>query len=214
MFSLAEPVTQRDLAVQRGVGKRTDDAAATVEATLSAVRTLIQRDGMIDFNIRELLALAGVSNRAFYRHFPTKEAVIAAIVEEVYGTMVRSLAEAVAGTDDPEAQLVAWIDEALRYAHDPGHRTPGRVFAAYEARLRDEHPEVYRASGRALVAQVRSILAAGAAHGVFAADPTSARAKLVVRLVVATLQHHVIERSTPSVQERDALVAFVAGACR
>ena len=220
MFSLADtapsgaPASQRELAVRRGLGRRSDDAAATVEATLAAARTLIERDGVIDFNVRELLALAQVSNRAFYRHFPTKESVVAALVEEVYSTMVHSLAAAIERTDGAEARMAAWIDDALQYARDPGHRARGRVFVAYEARLRDEHPEIYRSTGSSLVQQVSAIIREGSRSGVFAAGAPTRRARIVVRLVVATLQHHVLERTVPTAAERDALVAFVIGACR
>jgi AcrR family transcriptional regulator len=220
MFSPADPAidighaSQRDLAVLRGVGKRGDDSTATVEATLAAVRSLIERDGVIDFNMRELLALAGVSNRAFYRHFPSKEAVVTALVEEVYGTMVHSLAEAVGRASGARARMTAWIDESLRYAHDPGHRARGRIFVAYEARLRDEHPEVYRRAGRALVQQVSAIIRDGVEEGVFTTRSPEEHARIVVRLVVATLQQHVLDRNAPSDVERDALVAFILQACR
>lgn len=225
MFSLADPaladpdlspgrVSQRDLAVRRGVGKRGDDSTATVEATLGAVRTLIERDGVIDFNMREMLALAGISNRAFYRHFPSKEAVVAVLVEEVYGTMVASLAEAVAATSGARERMTAWIDESLRYAHDASHRARGRIFVAYEARLRDEHPEVYRRAGRALLHQVSAIIRDGVEEGAFSTRSPEEHARIVVRLVVATLQQHVLDRNAPSDVERDALVAFILEACR
>jgi hypothetical protein len=54
---------------------------------------------------------------------------------------------------------------------------------AYEARRRDEHPEIYRAAGRALVHQVNEIVSEGVGDGSFAAGPTIERARLELRLL-------------------------------
>ena len=214
MFSqsrtLDAPAPLTGAAVRRGAARHVEEAAATVEAVMAAGRELVERDGVLDFNMRELLSVAGVSNRAFYRHFPTKDALVAALVDEVYATMVDTLGFVVDSTADPVAALEQWIDGALVYATDPALASRGRVFVAYEARLREEHSGLYRAAGARLTEQVAGLIERGRADGRFAAAESQAR--FVTRLVVATLQHHVLERSVPSPDERDALVDFVLGA--
>lgn len=215
MFSPVDALTERglrDQAIHRGVADRVDDAARTVGALVEACGSLIERDGVLDFNMRELLDRAKVSNRAFYRHFPTKEALIATLADDVYTTMISSLDEAVAPEGPAEERLAAWIDGALHFAREPSLAARGRVFVAYEARLRAEHPELYRHAGRRLASQVSAIIDQGRDEGRFTAPAT--RAALVVRLVVATIQHHVLDRTSPTPAQRDELVAFVIGACR
>ncbi|MGD9794805.1 MAG: TetR/AcrR family transcriptional regulator [Acidimicrobiia bacterium] len=202
----------RDLAVQRAISRRADEASVAVEAILAAGRQIIERDGVLDINVRELLSSAGVSNRAFYRYFPSKDAVIAALAEELYSNLIVSLAAAVAGCDEPTAQLEAWIDEVMVRAHDPAMASRGRVFVAHDSRLREEHRDLYRAVGRALTSQVSMIIDGGRASGVFASHVGVAEARLVTRLVMATLQHHVLSRSTPTAAERSNLLSFVFAA--
>jgi AcrR family transcriptional regulator len=203
----------KERAVERGLRRRRDEAEATVEAAMEAGRTLIQRDGLLDFNMRELLALSGVSNRAFYRHFPTKEALVVALAGEVYDTLLETLAAAVAARDTPVAEFEAWVDAALMFARDPALASRGRVFVAYEPRLREEYSDLYRSVGRTLTAQVAGILERGRAARVFSDDAGLGQARLAVRLVIATLEHHVFERSIPSATERDGLVSMILRAC-
>ena len=141
-------------------------------------------------------------------------ALVAALAGEVYATLLTALAAVVSSGDPPIAQLGAWIDGALHYARDPALAAQGRVFVAYETRVRAEHPGLYRSVGRALTAQVATILERGCAEGVVSDTVSTVQARLVVRLVIATLEHHVLERTVPSSAERDALVAFVLGGCK
>jgi AcrR family transcriptional regulator len=210
----SEAVSSRQAAVTRGVGRRVDEAQATVDALLAACRALMRRDGVLDVNVRELLALAGVSNRAFYRYFPTKEALVAAVADEVYHNLLRAQAAAVANVSDPVEQLRVWIDVALSRAVDPEMASQGRVFVAREARLREQHPDLHRSVGRTMSNEVLGIVVRGIVTGAFAAGTGVAEARLIVRLTIATLQQHVLAGTTPSAAERDALVAFVVAACR
>jgi AcrR family transcriptional regulator len=204
----------RELAVQRGLARQVDDALSSVDALMAAGRELLQRDGELDFNIRELLGLAGVSNRAFYRYFPTKDALVAALAAEVYQHLLVTQAAAVRAHPEPTDQLAAWIDDALSRAHDPQLAARGRVFVAHEAKLRERHSELYRAVGREMSDEVAAIIRRGRASKAFRLSAGREQARLVVRLTIATLQQHVLAGTAPSTAERDSLVAFAIAGCR
>jgi AcrR family transcriptional regulator len=199
-------------AIDRAMEPRRGEAHLVVEAIMGAGRTLIERDAVLDFNMRELLAMAGVSNRAFYRFFGTKEALVAALAGEAYDNLVRAAGEALAGSDTFRERLGRWVDAVLSFACDPAVAARGRVFVAYEARLREQYPELFRATGRALVGQLLSAWKESRQSGVADVDAGVQEAKLAVRLVVATLEHHTFERSIPTVEERDAIVALLCRA--
>jgi AcrR family transcriptional regulator len=210
---LRPPQTLRDAAIARGLDARRREATTVVESILVAGRQLIERDAVLDFNVRELLTLAGVSNRAFYRHFETKETLVAALASEVYDDLVSALDAAIDGVTDAAVAIAAWVDGALSFAHDASLAARGRVFVAYEARLREEYPDLYRSVGRALTAQTAAIIAEGVAAGRFRPEAGIEQARLAVRLVIASLEHHVFQRTTPTDDERDAIVAMILGAC-
>jgi AcrR family transcriptional regulator len=203
------PENLRHAAIERGLGGHRLGAEAAVDAIMAAGRKLIERDGVLDFNMRDLLLVAGVSNRAFYRHFGTKEALVAALAAEVYEGLIRALGAAVGTSGDPHARIGNWVDAALAFAYDPALAARGRVFVAHEARLREQFPQLFRAVGRTLVSQLLAVIEDAQLSGLLGPTAGVREARLAVRLVVATIEHHTFERTRPSAAERDAIVSMI-----
>jgi AcrR family transcriptional regulator len=67
---------------------------------------LIVKEGMPSFSMRRLAQALGVSHAAAYRHFPNKEALLAAIFFEAMERFRFALASSVEGVDDPEEALM------------------------------------------------------------------------------------------------------------
>lgn len=185
------------------------EGAATVQRVLSAAVRIMSRDGELEPNMRELLKDAGISTRAFYRHFPSKAALISVIVEDIYHEMLDSLHGAVLGAQGPEAKLKAWIAAALDYAVDPDLAMRGRALVLHQAQLSREYAAVYEDAGRALNAQVVAILELGIAAGLFCSNTVHSDARLIVSLTIAALQRHVLLVSSPSNQEAADLAGFI-----
>lgn len=133
---------------------------------MAALEVLRRNDGE-EATVADILQEAGLSTRAFYRHFQTKEDVIRALYErdaESFGAHLRRRVEA---APDPDAALAIWVNEMLGLAYD--RRRAERVSA-----LRS--PMVLRviAGTRAqrlgtdlLTQPLRSVLENGAATGCF-----------------------------------------------
>jgi AcrR family transcriptional regulator len=82
------------------------------ERVLSAAYPLFARRGVRDVGIDEIIHTAGVAKATFYRHFPSKEALVLAFLErrdEVFGIEV-VLAEVRQRATTPEEQLLAIFD--------------------------------------------------------------------------------------------------------
>lgn len=97
------------------------DAARNRSRVLQAARTLVARDGA-DVRMDAIAAEAGVAVGTLYRHFATKEALVAAVVEHSVDALAdraeRALAAVDAGTD-PWAELQAFVHEvSASYAQD------------------------------------------------------------------------------------------------
>jgi AcrR family transcriptional regulator len=68
----------------------------------------IAHDGVQALSLREVARRAGVSHTASYRHFPSKESLVAAIAEQGFRRLSASMREAILPhTDDPLAALQA-----------------------------------------------------------------------------------------------------------
>jgi AcrR family transcriptional regulator len=65
-------------------------------------------------SLDEIAQLAGVGNATLYRHFPTRETLIAAVYHRELDTLVEA-AEALAGDEKPDAALRRWLMLYLDY---------------------------------------------------------------------------------------------------
>jgi AcrR family transcriptional regulator len=84
------------------------DARRNREKVLAAAREVFEREGH-GVPLDDIARAAGVGPGTVYRHFPTKDALFAAVVEE----RVRDLEEAAragAAADDPGAAFFAFLD--------------------------------------------------------------------------------------------------------
>ena len=64
------------------------------------------------------MATAGLSNDAFYRHFPSKDALVAAILEDGTERLGSYLAHQMAKEATPKAKVRAWVEGVLAQAVD------------------------------------------------------------------------------------------------
>jgi AcrR family transcriptional regulator len=85
--------------------------------------------------IEDILRGAGVNRRTFYRHFPSKDALVLAMQHEA-GELVReALRSAAAQAADGRAAVVAWVEEYLAVGWDARRLREGRTFLAPEVGL-------------------------------------------------------------------------------
>jgi AcrR family transcriptional regulator len=85
--------------------------------------------------IEDILRGAGVNRRTFYRHFPSKDALLLAMQHEA-GELVReALWSATGRAADGRTAVLAWIEEFLSIGWDTRRLREGRTFLAPEAGL-------------------------------------------------------------------------------
>jgi AcrR family transcriptional regulator len=91
---------------------------ALIEAALAQIAI----DGARALSLREVARAAGVSHTASYRHFPSKESLLAAIAEQGFVMLSDAIGAAVqAHAGDPLAALqasgVAYVEFGVQYPH-------------------------------------------------------------------------------------------------
>ena len=87
---------------------------------LAASATLFAERGFAGVSIDDIGAAAGVSGPAVYRHFPSKQAVLGAILLEVSHDLLDRGREVVARSPDPARRLRALISFQVEFAlHRP-----------------------------------------------------------------------------------------------
>jgi AcrR family transcriptional regulator len=78
---------------------------------VASARLLFARDG-IDVPVEEITHHAGVGMGTLYRHFPTKDDLVDAVLEDAFDEIVAAAREAEAA-EDAWAGLVGFLDRAL-----------------------------------------------------------------------------------------------------
>jgi AcrR family transcriptional regulator len=95
------------------------DARRNRERLVASARALFAREG-VDVTVEEITHHAGVGMGTLYRHFPTKEELIDAVLEDSFAELVE-LAERAAAEEDAWAGFASFLEQALeRHAANRG----------------------------------------------------------------------------------------------
>src|SRR3954470_20864584 len=107
-------------------------------ALLKAAAKILEKEGLAGLSLRELARRAGVSHNAPYRHFPDRDALLAALATEGFAILGKQLA-APAGQESAAAYVRFALDHPQRFrlmfggqiAYDRYPELRGQADAAY-----------------------------------------------------------------------------------
>src|ERR1700761_3700027 len=85
---------------------------------IAAASEALREQGVRGLSIAAVLDRAGLSTRAFYRHFESKDQLVAAVFLEMAHAEKRRLQRKMARAADPVEAVAAWIDGRLDLAFD------------------------------------------------------------------------------------------------
>ncbi len=185
----------------------------TKRQIMDAAYGLFYKEGYARTGVDEIAAAAGITKRTLYYHFPSKEALIAAVLEAQNELMLARISDlARRATGDNLAAVVrrlftafaAWAREprwrgsgftraAMEYAHLPGHparRAARRHKAAVEDWLAAHFSEQRVAAPRELARQIMLLLEGCHCLVLIHGDPSyiDAAAEAAVSLVARSPQ--------------------------
>lgn len=208
------PPPLRRAAISRAFGERQAEAEAEVTRILEGAYRLIRRDGTMEPNVRDLLAEVGLANRSFYRHFSSKDDLLLVMLEDVQSKLTAFVADRMASQRTPVGRVRAWVLGVLEQAVDHDTATLGRPFLVHGPRLRDAYPDVYRATGAALLDLLEDAIRGGVSARKLRSRDPRADARAIFHLTLGVMQSHVLDRTIPSEQEQAAVLDFALRAMR
>jgi AcrR family transcriptional regulator len=105
--------------VRRALARREAESTDEVRRLLDAALDVMRRCGTSSRpRVADIVAAAGLSNDAFYRYFPSKDALVAAILEDGTARLASYLRHQMAKDDDPDAKIRRWVQGVLAQAAD------------------------------------------------------------------------------------------------
>ncbi|MCK2217006.1 TetR/AcrR family transcriptional regulator [Actinomadura sp. ATCC 31491] len=93
--------------------RRRSDARRSIDAILNAARVVLGE--RIDASMEEIATAAGVTRQTVYAHFPSRDALLAALVEAAAADYGALLDEAGLDTAPPADALAAFLDAGWRF---------------------------------------------------------------------------------------------------
>ncbi|MEU6352553.1 helix-turn-helix domain-containing protein [Streptomyces sp. NPDC047072] len=116
------PASRSDIAeriAQRALASREAQYASEVRALLDAARVVMRRCGTASRpRVADIVTAAGLSNEVFYRHFRSKDALVAAIMEDGAEHLCGYITHQMAKETTPEGKVRRWVEGVLSQAID------------------------------------------------------------------------------------------------
>lgn len=105
---------------------------SAAERLLDTASRLFYTRGVSNVGINEIIARAGVARMTLYHHFPSKDALIKAVLERRLAERNTWLDRSAGRDADPEGQILAVFDLFIEWAGSPDFRGDPLVTATYE----------------------------------------------------------------------------------
>jgi AcrR family transcriptional regulator len=178
---------------QQTLARRGPDYAGEVRRLLDAALDVMRACGTTSRpRVADIVAAAGLSNDAFYRHFPSKDALVAAILEDGTQRLQSYLAHQMAKEATPQGKVRRWVEGVLSQAADEDIASTTLAVLWNGGSVGEGLPSGRPSASRPLATLLREPFAQ-----LGSADP-DLDASLAAHAVVGTLSDHLWERARPS----------------
>jgi AcrR family transcriptional regulator len=117
--------------------------------------------------VQDILESAGLSTRAFYRHFASKDELVLAMYRRDNERVSDALWAATETQADAWAALQAWVDVSLSVVYDPGPELHSKVLGSAEVRSAEGWSREFLDGVSRSMASLEALLARGAQEGAF-----------------------------------------------
>lgn len=157
---------------------------------VAAASENLREQGVRGLSIATLLDRAGLSTRAFYRHFESKDQLVSAVFLEMAHVEMRRLRRKMAKAADPVEAVAAWIDGRLDLAFDENIKSDLRRLSLEAQSQMFASPDLIQPAYAAMLEPLVEQLHRGLVYGLFDnIDPVS-EAQSIHGVVWAGTERH------------------------
>lgn len=195
-------------AVERSLSRRRATYADEIERLVSAAFELIRERGELEPRVGEIVAAAGSSNQAFYKHFRSKHELLVAVLDAGIERLAAYLVHRMEGAGDPVTAIREWLRGMLLQALDPDAAEATRPFALARGRLAEAFPAEVARSERRLTEPLRDAIAAARAQDRVVSSEPGQDAEALYHLAMGWLEARLLEEAEPDEAHAQRLEAF------
>lgn len=186
------------------------EAAKEVHALVVATWAVAARVGSIEPSVRDILEQAGLSTKAFYRHFRSKDELLRTAYDQGTQLLVDYLEHRMSGYEDPFDRIGEWIEGFIRQATPPAARRT-LPWSLAMGRLAIRFPDDFDRNQAAIVTLLAREIRRAVTDGIGHSPDPERDAWLIFGYTVDTVRRHLIHDTAPDQTIVEALVDF---ACR
>jgi AcrR family transcriptional regulator len=193
-----------DRTIERRRAAYEDEVRRLVDAGLELVRTT----GKLEPRVGEIVAAAGLSNQAFYKHFRSKDELLLAVLDEGTRILRSYLDHRMQKARSPERKVRSWIAGILEQALNEEAVPATRPFALSRARLSELFPEEVKESEDRLTALLREALREAVEAGELPAADPDRDATLIYHLAMGWVESKLADPTSARRADADYLIEF------
>jgi AcrR family transcriptional regulator len=184
------------------------DVNDEVNPLITATWTVAARTGTFEPSVREILQEAGVSTKAFYRHFRSKDDLLLVALETASSQLADYIESKMAPVPDPVPRIKVWIEGFVRQAVVPSAARRTLPWALGVGQLAHTYPEQFDRSKALVIAPLEREISRAAVQGTAASPSPAKDARIIFGYTMDAIRHHLIRRTEPDMGDLRQLVSF------
>jgi AcrR family transcriptional regulator len=197
------------LAVDRSIEKRRATAQAEIERLVSSALSVIRRTGRLEPTVSDILAEAGLSNQAFYRHFRSKHELLVAVLDRGIRGLATYLSGRMSQAHSPSEAIREWIRGIAAQAGDPDGAQATRPFVLARGKLAEAFPSEVARSATQITAPLRDALERALDLGETPEIDPERDAETLYLLLMGFVEARLLEGRIPEASEVAHLESFI-----
>jgi AcrR family transcriptional regulator len=201
------------LTVDPSADDRSEDGPE-VELLINATWAVAARTGSIEPGVREILQEAGLSTKAFYRHFRSKDELLLVALDRASNVLVEYLEYRMARAPDPLMKISEWIDGCLRQAVNPSAARRILPWTLGFGRIASLFPEQLERNQNAIMALLEREIRAAVECGLGQSPDPVGDAETIFAFTAHTTHHCLLSGIAPDEETTRKLADFAQRALR
>jgi len=133
-------VTPAPRGVERALAPRRQRYEQEVERLIEAALQVMRERDTANPGVTEILAVSGLSTTAFYRHFPTKDDLLLALLERAHVRTRDHLLQRLSACPDPGDRVAEWVRAMFSLLRTDELVAANRPFLLAHPRLLERFP--------------------------------------------------------------------------
>jgi AcrR family transcriptional regulator len=196
-------------AVDRAMESRRAAYEQEVTRLVNASFRLIRDTGNLEPRVSEIVAEAGLSNQALYKHFRSKNELLLAVLDEGSHRLKEYLEHRMEKAESAELKIRSWIEGMLAQVvnEEAAHAT--RPFALSRARLSELFPEEVMNSEKQLTALLREVIQEAIQSGDLPNADADRDSEIIHNMVLGWIERKLCGATPPNQADVDHLTEFV-----